>query len=421
MGVEQVFDASWTLRDLRKAPLGSLLDAHCDWLLDHGFSWYTVRGHLGRLLHLNRWLAESGWGGEEKLSRNEVEGFLAVYPGRCRHRGVQEAHLKPMRHSLSRFVEFLRHRDLFDPLAETPVYQPVLDEYLRWLRDHQHAAAGTLELRELSVARFLASLGKDATIDGLAGLDAQCVESFFVKYSEERGRAARRSMQAALRTFLRFCFHEGHIRQHLDHAVPTLRTYKLARLPRGLTEAQARRLLESVERNTDVGRRDFAILTLLYTYGVRGGQIRALCLDDIHWSQDRILFRATKGGKDSLLPLTADAGESLLAYLRKGRPDSAFREVFLTCRAPYRPFRKSSSLTEIIRHRILALGLEVPSKGSHVFRHAFATRMVADGHPFKAVADVLGHRYLSTTFIYTKVDFNALSQVPLEWPEEVRS
>ncbi|TFH13368.1 MAG: integrase, partial [Lentisphaerales bacterium] len=203
--------------------------------------------------------------------------------------------------------------------------------------------------------------------------------------------------------------------------VPTLRTYKLARVPRGIAEAQAHKVLESVDRTTDVGRRDFAILTLLYTYGVRGGQIRALCLDDIHWSQDRILFRATKGGKDSLLPLTADVGESLLAYLRNGRPHSAFGEVFLTCRAPYRPFRESGSLSEIIRRHILALGLEVPSKGSHVFRHAFATRMVADGHPFKAVADVLGYRYLSTTFIYTKVDFNALSQVALEWPEEVRS
>jgi site-specific recombinase XerD len=225
-------------------------------------------------------------------------------------------------------------------------------------------------------------------------------------------------MQAALRTFLRFCFHEGYIRQRLDHAVPTLRTYKLARVPRGLTEAQAHAVLESVERTTDVGRRDHAILTLLHTYGVRGGQVRALRLDDIHWPQDQILFRATKGGKDSLLPLTADVGDSVLAYLRNGRPHSAFREVFLTCRAPYCPLRASNSLSEIIRRHILALGLEMPSKGAHVFRHAFATRMVADGHPFKAVADMLGHRYLSTTFIYTKVDFNALSQVPLEWPRE---
>ncbi len=421
MGVERVFEASWTLRDLRKAPLGSFLDDFCDGLLDHGFSCGCVRTHLGRLLHLNRWLAERGWSPTGKLSRNEVERFSAAYPQRCRCRGVREDHLKRMGHSLSRFVEFLGERDRFDPQLATQVYQPLLDDYLHWMREHQHAAAGTLDLRKHGVSRFLASLGEDATAEGLTKLDTRRIESFSIEYAEGRARAARRSMQSALRTFLRFCFHEGYIQRHLEHAVPTLRTYKLAQVPRGLSEAQAFAVLESVDRNTDVGQRDYAILRLLYTYGVRGGQIRALRLDDIHWSKDQILFKGTKGGKDSLLPLTAEVGESLLAYLQKSRPHSAFREVFLTCRAPCKPFRESGSLSAIIRHYILALGLEVPGKGSHVFRHAFATRMVADGHPFKAVADVLGHRYLSTTFIYTKVDFNALSQVALEWPKEVCS
>ncbi len=419
MGLERVVEASWTLCDLRRPPLGSLLDDFCDWLLDHGFTWYTVRTHLGRILHLNRWLAERGLSPTGKLSRNEVEGFIAVYPERCRCRGVREDHLKRMGYSLSRFVEFLRERDLYDPLLRLPVYQALLDDYLRWMREHQHAAEGTLERRELGVSRFLTSLGEDATAEGLAKLDAQRVESFFIEYAEGRARASRRSMQSALRTFLRFCFHEGYTQRRLDHVVPTLRTYKLSRVPRGLTEAQAHAVLESVDRTTDVGRRDYAILTLLHTYGARGGQVRALRVDDIYWSQDQILFRATKGGKDSLLPLTAGVGESLLAYLQNGRPHSDFREVFLTCRAPYRPFRESNSLSEIVRRHIRAVGLVIPSKGAHTFRHGFATRMVADGHPFKAVADVLGHRYLSTTFIYTKVDFNALSQVALQWPEEV--
>ena len=421
MGLELVFKASWKLRDLRKAPLGSLLEELCEWLLGRGFTRGIVRKHLGNLLHLNRWLAECGWDGANRLSRNEVEGFLSVYPGRCRCRGVRADHLKRMRFSLGRFVEFLGERDLFDPLLETPVYQYLLADYLHWMREHQHAAKSTLELRRRGVTRFLASLGDDATAEGLAMLDAAHVESFFIEYAQGRARASRRSMQSALRTFLRFCFHEGYTQRRLDYAVPTLRTYKLARVPRGLTEAQAQVVLELVERTSDVGRRDYAILTMLHTYGVRGGQVRALRLDDIYWSQDQILFKATKGGKDSLLPLTADVGESLLAYLRSGRPHSAFCEVFLTCRAPYRPLRKSSSLSEIVRRHIRAVGIEVPSKGSHAFRHGFATRMVAEGHPLKAVADVLGHRYLSTTFIYTKVDFNALSQVPLEWPEEVSS
>ena len=113
-----------------------------------------------------------------------------------------------------------------------------------------------------------------------------------------------------------------------------------------------------------------------------------------------------------------EVGESLLDYLRHGRPPGVFSEVFLTCRAPYHPLR-GNALSEIVRRYIRAAGLDIPHQGSHVFRHAFATRMVAENHPFKAVADVLGHRYLSTTFIYTKVNFNALSQVALEWPEEM--
>lgn len=155
---------------------------------------------FGRILHLNRWLAEWGWSLTGKLSRNEVEGFVAVYPERCGCRGVQAEHLKRMGHSLNRLVEFLRQRGLFDSLPEVFVYQPLLGEYLRWMREHQHAARGTIELRRRGVSHFLTSLGEDATVEGLAKLDAQRVEAFFIGYAEGRARPSRRCMQAALRT-----------------------------------------------------------------------------------------------------------------------------------------------------------------------------------------------------------------------------
>jgi site-specific recombinase XerD len=79
----------------------------------------------------------------------------------------------------------------------------------------------------------------------------------------------------------------------------------------------------------------------------------------------------------------------------------------------------SSSLSAIVNRRLRAAGIDIPSKGAHAFRHGFATRMLQQGHSFKAIADVLGHRHLGTTFLYTKVDFHALKQVALPWPEEV--
>lgn len=418
MGLERVFEAPGTLRRLRSEPLGMLLEDFCDWLLDQGFEWHGVRRHLGNVSHLNAWLSEEGSQCADHLSLKDVEAFFRVYPCRCRNRGPVEDHLKRVRHSVNRFVGFLQQRGFFDPLIPAPVYQPLLEDYLTWMREHQHATEGTLDLRRHSVGRFLDWLEEEAFPEALSGLRAQRVESFFIEYARGKGDAARHSMQSALRTFLRFCFHEGHIRHRLDLAVPTLRTYKLARVPRGLGQVQAQAVLESVDRTTAVGRRDYAILTLLQVYGVRGGQVRGLCQTDVRWAENQILFRAMKGGKDSLLPLVPVVGESLLDYLKNARPQCSFPEVFLTARAPCHPLSASSSLSEIVRRRICAAGIDPPCKGSHAFRHAFATRMVAEGHPLKAIADVLGHRYLSTTFIYTKVDFNALDQVAMEWPGE---
>ena len=332
-----------------------------------------------------------------------------------------EKHLRRVGYSVNRFLAYLRDSGLLDSLPQQKIYQPLLDGYLQWMRHYQHAADGTLQVRSHSITQFLEWLGPEATPEGLSRLTAQRIEAFFLRYAQSMGRSARRSMQSALRTFLRFCLHQGYIERPLDRAVPTLRTYKLATVPRGLSDPQAQQVLRGINRNSHAGRRDYAILQLLYTYGVRGGQVRALRLEDIDWTQNQILFKASKNGKDSRLPLTAPVGESLLDYLRNSRPPYSYPQVFLTCRAPYHPLAHSSALSAIVERHIRAAGIELSSKGAHVFRHGFATRMLHQGHSLKAMADVLGHRHLSTTFLYTKVDFNALKQVALEWPQEVPS
>ena len=97
-------------------------------------------------------------------------------------------------------------------------------------------------------------------------------------------------------------------------------------------------MLCCVDRNTPAGQRDYAILQLLYTYGVRGGQVRHLQVTDIHWSKNQIMFKALKRGKDSLLPLTDDVGKSLLDYLKKARPKRVCPHVF--CSHSQRIFHK---------------------------------------------------------------------------------
>jgi site-specific recombinase XerD len=419
MALEQVFECPRTLRRFRTGPLTRLLEGFCQWLLARGFTRGCIRKHLSNVSHLNEHLGSATALPRATVTARDVEGFFKAYPSQCRNHGPLGDHLRRVRYSINRFTDYLGGKGLFDPLVQTPIYQELLDDYLQWLRHYQQAAAGTLEVRAGSITRFLQWIGPQATAQGLARLTPERIETFFLSYAQSMGRAARRSMQSALRTFLRFCLHQGYVQDPLDRAVPVLRTYKLSTVPRGLSEEQAQRVIESVDRSTNTGLRDYAILQLLHTYGVRGGQVRALRMEDIHWADNQILFRASKNGKDSVLPLSAETGQSLLDYLRQARPRCSYPQVFITCRAPYHALPHSSSLSTIVDRYIRAAGLNVPSRGAHVFRHGFATRMVNKGHSLKAVADVLGHRHLSTTFIYTKVDFNSLKQVALDWPEEV--
>ena len=419
MSLEFAFEASYTLEKLRCGPLGNTMDGFCDWLLSSGYSRGSIRLIVSHTSHLNQLLESQKKDTTYVLSEKDIDDFFKAYPKYARNRGPLDKHVRRVQWSIHRFVQHLQQVGRFKSQVQQPVLTAILEDYLIWMHDYRHVVPGTLGVRRHSISEYLKWLGDKATYQGVAQLTPDQVEQYFLSYAQSAGPSARRSMQAALRTFFRFCFQKGLIKHPLDKAVPTLPVYKLATVPRGVSDEQAQILLDSVNRNTAVGRRDYAILQMLYTYGVRGGQVRNLQLADIHWSDNQILFKAHKQGKESLLPLTEEVGESLLAYLKEARPQCTCLEVFLTSRAPYHQLNRSGTLSAVVYRYITKAGIKIPSKGAHALRHCFATRMVQAGHPLKSVADMLGHRYLSTTFIYTKVNFNALKQVALEWPGEV--
>jgi site-specific recombinase XerD len=399
--------------------LGELMDGFCTSLLENGFATSTIRKHLSNVHHLNVYLDTRGHVDGQVLSEQTVREFFTHYPAWAQHRGPLDRHIAAVKASINRVVNYLRLSGRFEASTEVLIYQPLLEAYLKWLQEHQHAVLGTIRLRARSVGKFLCWLGPQATPQGCSELTPEMVEHFFLTYANSSGRAAQRSMQAGLRTFFRFCLQQGYIQHPLDRAVPTLRCYKLSTVARGLSDEQALKLLQCIDRHSHAGRRDYAICQLLYTYGVRAGQVRALRLEDIDWAGDRILFRALKHGKDTCLPLTRAVGESLLDYLQNSRPCSRVPHLFMTLRAPYQALQNNSLLSNLIAHYLRVANIESACQGSYVFRHGFASRMLAQGHSLKAIADVLGHRHLGSTFIYTKVDFNSLKQVALPWPGEV--
>ena len=180
-----------------------------------------------------------------------------------------------------------------------------------------------------------------------------------------------------------------------------------------------RKLLAGISRRTAVGRRDYAILLLLARLGLRSSEVVGLELGDLDWNGGRLSV-CGKGGQRTALPLPADVGAAIVAYLRHGRPRSTSRRVFLRARAPIRGFLGQSAVGSLVRHALERAGIEAPTKGAHQFRHALATQMLRHGASLTEIGDVLRHRSPETTKIYTKVDVDALRTLALPWPGGVR-
>ncbi len=209
MALEQIFSCPATLAKLQRPPLGRILEDFCAWLVAHGFGDSTIRAHLSRVSHFNAYLGAHEKSAQDLITDEDVKGFFLSYADQCHNRGPLEQHLRTVHWSIARFVAFLSENGLYEQSISSPLYQPLLDAYSTWMQEQQHVTAGTLALRCHSISGFLHQLGAQATAEGLAQLSANQVEQLFLAQAQNMGQATRRSLQAAVRTFLRFCLARG--------------------------------------------------------------------------------------------------------------------------------------------------------------------------------------------------------------------
>ena len=294
---------------------------------------------------------------------------------------------------------------------------PLLAQYLDFLRDQQGVSQATIVIRRLAVRRFLQFLGRRLTPSQLRQLSAKRIHDYIIRHSSGLTRASRKHLTSSLRSFLRFAHVRGYLPRDLVDAVPVLATWRLAHLPRGLSWEQVQSLLKAPDRRTAVGRRDYAMLLLVATYGVRIGQVTALTRHDIHWHEQTIAFAPSKGGKPLKFPLEKSVAQALLAYLRRDRGPAPFDEVFLTIRGARRPLGVNNHLGAALKTYYRRAGIKASVIGTHAIRHAVATRLLEKGASIKTIADLLGHRDIGTTYIYTKVDLMQLRTLAGQWPE----
>jgi len=296
--------------------------------------------------------------------------------------------------------------------------QQVCEDYAQWLARYRGLAPRTIAVRQARGQKLLAWLRERGTPAHLADLSVADLDAYLADQALTLRRSTRADLTCSLRDFLRYLYAHELITHDLAPTLLSPTIYAFERIPAALTPDEVHALLQQARHDrTPIGVRNYAILLLLATYGLRAGEVVRLRFEDIDWRNECLHVQHSKTGRTTVLPLLAPVGEAILDYLREGRPTTEVREVFLRAHAPLQPFRQGSSLYSIVARRLTKAGIEPAGKrGPHTLRHARAISLLRASVPLKAIGDLLGHTVPAATAMYLKLATDDLRDVCLDIP-----
>jgi integrase/recombinase XerD len=390
-------------RVLVTGPLGPFADPYREKLKERRYTRLSAVNLQRQMAQVSRWL-EAGGLGVEQLSEARIEAFLSLQRANGRERSSLS------RPGLMCLLELLRDLGVVGAAVE-PTPSPteaLMGSFLRYLLSERGLSAGTVRGYVDHATRFVAGLAPG----GLGQVTPAEVTTAVLGESVAVSVSATQNFVAGLRAFLRFCFIEGLVEVDLSQAALPVTGRRRSSLPRGIAKDEAAALLGSCDRRTAIGRRDYALIITLLRLGLRRGEVARIRLEDIDWRAGEMVV-VGKGARRDRLPLPADVGEAIAAYLTRGRPASDRREVFLQARAPFEPIA-AGTVASTVRRACRRAGLA--EVGSHRLRHTVACEMVAAQVPLVQIAQVLRHRSLQSTAIYARVDLDRLRMLAQPWP-----
>jgi integrase/recombinase XerD len=298
--------------------------------------------------------------------------------------------------------------------------QAEIARFAEHLRTNLALAAETVYRHCLCLRRFLEFLRFDEGKTALNRLQLADVHRFIGWMARHYCRRSMPLVVGTARVFLRFKFMEGVLREPLHLWLDSVQGYRGERLPHPLPWSELQKLLRSMDRSTPIGARDFTILLLAASYGLRRSEVAALTLDDIDWRARTLRINQIKTRQGLLLPLTDEIANALVDYLRHGRRATTCRQLFLRQPAPVRPL-KATAVYHSLERAIRATRVAIKTTRFHALRHAFALRLLRQGTALSHISQVMGHRDLNSTSEYLRLDVEDLRQVALPAPRLSRN
>lgn len=420
--LETYFVKPETVERIRASWIGAEVERYVGWLADQGYGIRCVWRRVPQLVAFGEFARQRGAKNVGDLA-SYVDAFVADrvdrYRGARKSSATARQVAKEVRGPIDQMLGLVVPG--FEGRGRPHHPDPFIDatpEFFEFLVSERGLRPASVRQYQHHLARFERYLGI-AGVRGLQELSPALLSAFVAERSAAGlAKTTVRNCCGALRVFLRYAHREGVIGRDLSKTVEWPQVYRLSSIPRSISWAEVGKVLGAVDRRTPCGRRDYAILLLLVTYGLRGREVAALTLDDIDWKRERLAIPERKAGHSTAFPLSKVVGEAIVDYLQHGRPQTTDRHVFFRASAPLRPIG-SAAISACAGRYLLRAGIEVPRPGSHTLRHTLVQRLVDADFALKEIGDFVGHRSPASTQIYGKVAVESLRQVALGDGEDV--
>ncbi len=420
--LEDYFVLPDTIDRIRGSWIGQPIEKYVAWMAEKGYSARSIYRRVPLLMRFGEFAHSRGISEFQKLP-DQIEAFIVSELAKWGKRKTEQVRKRLAKETRTYVEQMLclivpgftgRGR----PRHPENYFQNQAPDFFAFLREECGLRDTTIRIYSLNLRLFAAYLQKIG-FDDLQHLSPPVFSGFISELAQQQ--ASTSSLQSAcgvLRVFVRYLYRLGLLPKDLSQCIEAPRTYRLAKIPRSITWDEVRRMFEAVDRRTRAGKRDYAILMLLVTYGMRSREVAALTLDDIDWQNERLRVRERKAGHSTAYPLSPVVGEAILEYLRRSRPETTDRHVFFRTVAPCVPltYCAISSRTSYYMHKA---GIAVSRAGSHTLRHTCVQRLVEAKFSLKMIGDYVGHRSATSTEVYTKVDIETLREVAYGDGEEI--
>jgi integrase/recombinase XerD len=422
--LEKYYVRPETCDRVRSLWIGPLIEQYVIWLDERRYERVSTTRRISILVHFSEFTQSRGVADFKDLPEH-VEPFVQTWISEHVSRRTSQLRRKKMGCDVRNPIrQMLRlaipgYVGLGKTCQPSNPFENCAPRFFEYLKDEKGLSYRTIDVYRYYLRKFSAYLNKIG-MKNIRHLSPSILSGLVTEYRHGIEWSALRNACGGIRVFLRYLYRENILAKDLSHLIESPQSYRLSVIPRSIDWGQVQQILESIDRRSSTGKRNYAILLLLSMYGLRAREIVAMTLDDIDWRNNRMKIPERKAGHSTAYPLSLIVGEAILDYLKNARPQTHSRHIFFRIQAPIAPI-SGGAISALCRKYLSKMKIKVPCAGSHTFRHSCVQKLVNANFSLKQIGDYIGHRDPASTQIYGKVAVEDLRTVALGDGEEVLS